>query len=395
MKLIKETASGSVREFFHEGRVPGKSPIIVSREYVRSLLGVNVSAENLEKSLSFGGTIQSNDGESIKILPHSWRNDLKMEEDMVAEAVRSIGYEGILPKYPKLRRLPYGLPDSVRDREKLLNIFVSAGFSEVITPDMISESRLFQNFPEVIRIKNPVSSDMGVARPTLFVNLAEVMKHNISRGISDVKIVESGSVFRNNSEQYTEEEMIAGMAAGKVATLSHYKSNPVDFFYVKGLIEEAAGSALSSERANAPFLENTVVYKQGEKSVFLIGEMSEKALSSFDIKKDFLASPIIYFEFYFKNLPGTRKKYSPPPVVPSAVRDLSVLIKEDVSFGDVEKKIFSCGAENLEKAVLIDLYRGKPVEEGKKSMSFRFFFRGKETLIHSDIEQQVAKILKV
>jgi len=126
----------------------------------------------------------------------------------------------------------------------------------------------------------------------------------------------------------------------------------------------------------------------------MIGEVSEEALNSFDIKKDFLTSPIIYFEFYFKNLSVTEKKYSPPPSVPSASRDLSVLIKEDVGFADVERKIFSCGAENLEKAVLIDLYRGKPVEEGKKSMSFRFFFRGKDTLIHSDIEQQVLKILK-
>ncbi len=395
VKLIKETASARVKEFFHEGRVPGKTPITVEREYVRSLLGVDVSAENLEKALSFAGAIQSNDGASIKILPHSWRNDLKIEEDMVEEAVRSIGYDGIPPKYPKLRRLPYGLPDSVRDREKLLNIFVSAGFSEVITPDMISESRLFQNFPEVIRIKNPVSADMGAARPTLFVNLADVMKYNISRGISDVKIVESGSVFRNNSGQYSEEEMIAGMAAGNVGTLSHYKSGPVDFFYVKGIIEEAAGRALNCERINAPFLENTVVFKDGEKSIFMIGEMSGKALNSFDIKKDFLTSPIIYFEFYFKNLSHACKKYSAPPSVPSAARDISILIKEDVSFADVEGKIFSCGAENLEKAVLIDLYRGKPVEEGKKSMSFRLFFRGKQTLIHSDIEQQVSKILKV
>ncbi|MBU4134267.1 hypothetical protein KKH42_02970, partial [bacterium] len=356
---------------------------------------VNISSADMEKALSCSGVIQANDGASIKILPHSWRNDLKIEEDMVEEAVRFIGYDGIPPRYPALRRLPYGLPDSVRDREKIINVFVSAGFSEVITPDMISEGRLFQNFPEVIKIKNPVSADMGALRPTLFVNLADVMRHNISRGIGDVKIFESGSVFRNNEGQYREEEMIAGMAEGLVGGLSHYKSNLADFFYVKGIIEEAAGRVSVRERINAPFLDKAVVFKDGDVSLFMLGEVSEQALNSFDIKKDFLAAPIIYFELYYKNIKQADKKYSTPPAVPSAARDISILIKEDVIYGDVEKKIFSCGAENLERAVLIDLYRGKPVEDGKKSMSFRLFFRGKETLIHSDIEPQVSKILKI
>ncbi|MBA3066031.1 phenylalanine--tRNA ligase subunit beta [bacterium] len=395
VRLIKETASGRVKEFFQEGRVPGKNPITVQMEYVRSLLGVNISSADMEKALSCSGVIQANDGASIKILPHSWRNDLKIEEDMVEEAVRFIGYDGIPPRYPALRRLPYGLPDSVRDREKIINVFVSAGFSEVITPDMISEGRLFQNFPEVIKIKNPVSADMGALRPTLFVNLADVMRHNISRGIGDVKIFESGSVFRNNEGQYREEEMIAGMAEGLVGGLSHYKSNLADFFYVKGIIEEAAGRVSVRERINTPFLDKAVVFKDGDVSLFMLGEVSEQALNSFDIKKDFLAAPIIYFELYYKNIKQADKKYSTPPAVPSAARDISILIKEDVIYGDVEKKIFSCGAENLERAVLIDLYRGKPVEDGKKSMSFRLFFRGKETLIHSDIEPQVSKILKI
>jgi len=400
--LIKETASGCVKEFFHEGRVPGKQPITVRREYVRSLLGVDIPSDDLAKSLAFAGDVQSTDGGTIKILPYSWRNDLSIEEDMVEEAVRSIGYDGIPPKYPALRRMPYGLPDPVRDREKLMSAFTASGFSEVITPDMISESRLFQNFPEVIKIKNPVSADMGVARPTLFVNLADVARHNISRGITDVRIFECGSVFKNDSAKYIEEEMIAGMATGLVAPLSHYKSAPVDFFYVKGAIEGAAesppvGAAMRvsvSERINAPFLENAVLFKEGGKPLFMIGEVTDKALNSFDIKKDFLTSPIIYFELYFKNLPSAAKKYSAPPTVPASMRDLSILIKDDVSFADVEKKIFESGALNLEKAVLIDLYRGAQVEDGKKSMSFRLFFRGKETLIHSDIDAQLARILK-
>lgn len=392
--LIRETASGRVIEFFHEGRVPGKQPITVRREYVRSLLGIALPSEDLAKALSFAGDVQSAEDGSVKILPYSWRNDLRIEEDMVEEAVRSIGYDAIPPKFPQLRRPPYGLPDSVRVREELMSTFVSAGFSEVITPDMISESRLFQNYPEVIKIKNPVSADMGVARPTLFVNLADVVRHNIFRGITDVKIFESGSVFRNNAGRYVEEEMLAGAATGSVSPLSHYNSVPADFFYVKGVLECLAGRASVSERVNAPFLENAFVFKGGEKPLFLIGEVTDKALNSFDIKKDFLTSPIIYFEFYFRNISSPAKKYSAPPTVPASLRDLSIVIKEDVRFTEVEKKILSLGVETLEKAVLIDLYRGAQVEKGKKSMSFRLFFRGRETLIHSDIDAQLDRILK-
>jgi len=136
------------------------------------------------------------------------------------------------------------------------------------------------------------------------------------------------------------------------------------------------------------------VFKGGEKPLFLIGEVTDKALNSFDIKKDFLTSPIIYFEFYFRNISSPAKKYSAPPTVPASLRDLSIVIKEDVRFTEVEKKILSLGVETLEKAVLIDLYRGAQVEKGKKSMSFRLFFRGRETLIHSDIDAQLDRILK-
>jgi len=233
-----------------------------------------------------------------------------------------------------------------------------------------------------------------VARPTLFVNLADVVRHNISRGITDVKIFESGSVFRNNAGRYVEEEMLAGAATGSVSPLSHYNSVPADFFYVKGVLECLAGRASVSERVNAPFLENAFVFKGGEKPLFLIGEVTDKALNSFDIKKDFLTSPIIYFEFYFRNISSPAKKYSAPPTVPASLRDLSIVIKEDVRFTEVEKKILSLGVETLEKAVLIDLYRGAQVEKGKKSMSFRLFFRGRETLIHSDIDAQLDRILK-
>jgi len=422
--LIKETAGANskVAGFFKEGKLPGRTPLMVRKKCVSSLLGTDVSADVMTKCLAQLGGVQSNEEGVFELLPNSWRNDLNIEEDVAEEIARFIGYENIPPRYPRIRRLPYGLPEGVMQRNSITGKLISSGFNEVITSDMISERKLFQKFTDVVRIKNPVSTDMGVLRPTLFVGLAEVFRRNVAHGLADIRIFESGSVFKNTSSGASfinEEELIAGMASGGIIPLSHYDCGEVDFFYVKGVLESVVRgfvkgfSAISAERINSPFLKNSFIFfrhggkekeapqTDGRKNLpfFLIGEVPSEILNSFDIKKDYLTSSVVYFELYYKNFcaPASveKKEYKAPPAVPAVQRDISVVVDESKKFSAVLEAVEAARPKYLYDIRLLDVYRGEQIEKGKKSVSLRLFFRGEGTLLQTDVDKEIASVLAI
>ncbi|MFH1352566.1 MAG: phenylalanine--tRNA ligase subunit beta [bacterium] len=397
VRLIKETAGGRAAKIFEEGAVPERNKIKVRRKYVSSLLGMSVEMPVMEKAILHSADILERTVDEILVRPKTWRNDIGIEEDIVEEIVRFAGYEKILPKYPPLRRLPYGLPDSIRIRNRFTDGFIAAGFDEVITCDMISEGRLLQKFDNLLKIKNPLSADMNILRPVLFAGLADALRRNVARGVSDIRIFESGSVFGNDSCGIHEDEQIAGIATGRIVPLSMYECRQVDFFYVKGIIETIIGgfseASLKCRKVNSPFLKRAFVF-ENTKPVLLAGEVSSEVLKSFDVKEDYLSGPVVYFEFYFKNLSGKKRVYASPPAIPSVKRDISITVNADVNYGEIVSKITETKPDFLYGIRLLDVYRGAQIGQGKKSLSFRFFFRGMKTLLQTDVDQQMSKILK-
>jgi len=250
---------------------------------------------------------------------------------------------------------------------------------------------------------------MNVLRPIFLPSLLDVLRRNVSRGLNNVRIFECGKVFKKKDERILEEEQIAGIITGQTIPLSHYQREKIDFFYVKGILETIlknftpldsqhltgfTSNTLKSEILHFPFLKLAYRFK-GERVLFLIGEVADEVLSSFDIKKDFLLGDVFYFEFYFKNISEREKIYTSPPVVPYVVRDLSIVVDEKIKYERIFEKIYKAHPQFLSRFCLIDIYRGPQVGEGKKSLSFRFFFQGKETLLQSDVEKQIQKILNL
>jgi phenylalanyl-tRNA synthetase beta chain len=248
-----------------------------------------------------------------------------------------------------------------------------------------------------VKIKNPVSGDMNVLRPSLIIGCADVLRRNVARGIVDVRIFECGTVFSLKNGIPQEEEQIAGILTGRTRPQNYYKDEIIDFFYVKGIVEtilkDCGIENLTSERINFPFLENVFLFKDSKKPLFLIGELPKDSLNFFDVKKEYLNSPVFYFEFYFKNVEVPDKKYSPPPSVPPVIRDISIVVDEKIKFGEILKWIRNMNVKHLCDIVLVDIYKGSQTGKGRRSLSFRFFFQAEETLLQTDVERCLSEIL--
>jgi len=406
--LIGKVAGGKVVGFVEKGAPPDRPEIKIKRDRISNFLGFEIPFNDFEKALASCAKVLQRNENDYTIKPLSHRGDLKIEQDIAEEVARIYGYENIPPSYPQIRRMPYGKPDTVKFREKIICEFIKHGFNEVVTCDMISDVRV-KELKNVVRIQNPLSSDMNVLRPIFLPSLLDVLRRNVSRGLNNVRIFECGKVFKKKDERILEEEQIAGIITGQTIPLSHYQREKIDFFYVKGILETIlknftpldsqhltgfTSNTLKSEVLHFPFLKLAYRFK-GERVLFLIGEVADEVLSSFDIKKDFLLGDVFYFEFYFKNISEREKIYTSPPVVPYVVRDLSIVVDEKIKYERIFEKIYKAHPQFLSRFCLIDIYRGPQVGEGKKSLSFRFFFQGKETLLQSDVEKQIQKILNL
>jgi len=395
--LIVKFAGGKIMGFVERGTSPERPEIKIKKDRISKFLGFEISFNDFEKALASCAKVLQRNEDDYTVKPLSHRGDLKIEQDIAEEVARIYGYENIPPSYPQIRRMPYGKPDAVKFREKVVYEFVKYGFNEVVTSDMISDVRV-KDLKNVVRIQNPLSADMNVLRPIFIPPLLDVLRRNVSRGLNNIRIFECGKVFKKKDGRIQEEEQIAGIITGERIPLSHYKREKIDFFYVKGILETIlknfTSKALTSEILHFPFLKLAYKFKEG-KDIFLIGEVAHDVLSSFDIKKDFLLGEVFYFEFYFRNIGKREKIYISPPVVPHVVRDLSIVVDEKIKYERISERIYKAQPQFLSQFYLIDVYRGPQVGEGKKSLSFRFFFQGKETLLQSDVEEQIQKILNL
>ena len=171
----------------------------------------------------------------------------------------------------------------------------------------------------------------------------------------------------------------------------------MDFFFVKGVLETVlegrTSRNFSSERINFPFLENVFRFSNG-KPLFMIGEMPPDTLKFFGIKKEYINSPVFYFEFYFGNVSTKAESYSPPPSVPPVIRDISIVVDEKIKFGEILGWIENMNVKNLADIALVDIYSGSQTGKGRRSLSFRFLFQAGETLLQSDIDARISEILR-
>ena len=398
-KMILDSAGGRLTAYCDT--TPGsqsqdRATTLVRLAQVEKILGERVTASEVEKIFHrLGISIPLADREKFNVESPDWRLDLAIEADYIEEIARLRGYSQ-LPSAGTRIWLTEKIDQKPRQTKKnIKNLLQSLSFNEACNYGLVSDSqaRAFAPREEWVELENPLSEDGRVLRPSLLPELLRNLRLNRSYQKQDIRLFETGKVFRRFRERHGERFHLAGVACGRV-TASDWqiqKPHPIDFFWIKGVVEQVLTQCGvepvfarpdlqgSSEDFYSFSLINDILHPS---YAFEIRLKSGPRLGYFGLlhpqvaQEQELADPTAAFELDLEALQreaGGDRRIQPVRRTPVIRRDCSFWIQEGTAWGDLLADIRKTGGDLLEDCQPFDLYRGK--EEGRTSLSFTLTFR--------------------
>ncbi len=380
------------------GELPARNPVKLRVPRVQRVLGVSLEAEEIAQILPRLGMVFQQHGDEFSVTPPSYRFDITIEEDLIEEVARVYGYEKITPLPPQATMSILPLVEAQRPAAKLRQALVLRDYQETINYAFVEaewERDLCGNATP-IALKNPIASQMSVMRSSLLGGLLAVLRTNLARKQPRARLFEMGGCFAAEADSYVQHERVAGLAYGTALPEQWgTAARNVDFYDVKADVEALfAPTALSFVAAAHPASHpgrSAQILLNGQ-AVGWIGELHPQWQQQYD-----LPQPVVWFELDQAALmqaavPRAAEISKFPPVR----RDLAVVVDESMAVQSLLDAMQSENAPNVIELALFDLYRGKGVEEGKKSLAFRVLLQDtKKTLTDAEIEPSVARLLAV
>ncbi len=402
--LIKEICGGEISKIDIQKIDTYKNKVIkFNPNSFEKITGFKISIKEMLKILEDLGFKVKKDKKNFKLTIPSWRPDISQEVDIIEELVRITGYEKINMIIPIKERIKSTLTQSQKLFHFLQRAIASKGYLEAITWSFTDSTynNHFKDKNKEIKIVNPISSELGVLRNSIFSNLIMSMSKNLDRGFKDLSIFEIGPIFSgpNPGEQNT---VICGMSAGKINRQSWIdKERNVDVFDVKrDVVQTLVEAGYDSDKF---FIDTNVpnYYHPGKSGrLFLdkgidqiagyFGEIHPNILKKIDIKTESLVG----FEIFLDNLTLPKKtlKNQKAKFVVSdyqkSERDFAFTINKNVSAQDLINAISSVDQNLISNIKVFDVYEGDNIPKNQKSVAISVTIQPFEkTLNDIDLEK--------
>lgn len=392
-----KVASGTVDVYPKTFEAP---TVDVRVDRINKVLGIDLPAEEMKRIFESLEMKVEGDGPVLKVTAPTVRMDMLTEVDFIEEVARMYGYD----KLPTT--LPKGNSESGKSPERTLadmarDTLCSMGLNEVqtysfVSPKGVDDVRIAEDSWEraFVKILNPLGEENSVMRTILTPNMLEVLGRNYSRNIETVKAFEIGSTFTTNfirPEDLPDEQ--TGLAVGLYG-------KDADFFTLKGMITELMKVLGVPELTFTAESEYGVYHpgrcariSVGDEELGIMGEIHPDVAEKFGIGTRSYCCEL-FFDSVIRHA-NIEKEYTPLPKYPSTSRDIALLVDEDVQVGEIQSVIREQGKPILEKVQLFDVYRGKQVAEGKKSVAFALTYRDKDkTLTDEDVAKVHERVLE-
>jgi phenylalanyl-tRNA synthetase beta chain len=429
-QLICDLAGGQVLghaidNFPHQ--TPAK-PITLHFAKTKDLLGIGIShSEQVSFLMKLGLTVTEQTPGNCTFKIPSWRVDLKREVDLIEEVGRLYGIEKI-PATPPRGALGANAFDSVYDQiSEARRILSGLGLNEAQGQTLIAKSEVRNaKDEEIVALANPLSSDMDVLRPSLLPGLIHSLRHNVSRKNYDVALFEIGRVFKvgqaSSLPQTSQINARADALAGQAGSLSYVEERRIaialtgqralpfwsggerdakfDAYDLKGIAEEffeqfgLLGIVFARRDESTPlFLESAAISLGGKLPLGELGQLLPTLAKKYDLR-----DAVFLAEFNLDLLLARRnpaKSFKSLPQFPSIRRDVAMLVPEATTHESVLQTVKQTKPANLENVELFDVFRGKNVPEGQKSLAYAFTYRAPEkTLTDAEVNAAHAKIVE-
>ncbi|MCR5481819.1 MAG: phenylalanine--tRNA ligase subunit beta [Clostridia bacterium] len=375
-------------------------PVDVRVDRVNSVLGINISREQMTGYFESLEMKVEGEGNIMKVTPPTIRQDLETEVDYIEEVARLYGYDkmpvtipagNVQVTEPKVRTL----------RDMAREILCGLGANEIqtysfVSPKGVDNIRIAEDSWEraFVRIINPLGEENSVMRTVLTPNMLEVLGRNYSRNLPAARAFEIGNTFMANltdpEELPSEQDALCVAAYGEGETFYTLKGIVVELLNNLG-IRDLEFTAESEYGVYHPGRCARISYNGEELGI--MGEIHPDVADKYGIGTRCYCCEIL-FEAVVRNA-NVEKAYKPLPKFPATSRDIALLVDEDVQVGTIEKIIAENGGDILENVKLFDVYRGKQVAEGKKSVAFTLTYRASDrTLTDEEVSGVHAKVLK-
>ncbi len=407
LHLIQELDCGDITPTCFDcsdGSSRERKLVTVTPRQIYDVLGITVPEETMKDILArldFG--VEDNGGVWTVSVPR-YRTDVEGFPDLAEEVIREYGYDHITPTFLKNASVTNGgFNKAQKQQMKLKRLLAGQGFYEASTLAFYSAADLDKlhvpaDAPErqAIRIMNPISEHLSIMRTMMAPSMLNVIVNNLKKGNAEGRLFELANVYIPKGLPLTErpdERMTLCLGAFGPGE---------DFFTMKGAVEAIAAAfdlTFTYERDSACCLHPgmTAAVLCGGKKLGVFGKLSNEITGELDIPKDLKNSQNIYLaEIDYRALAGCfggDYRYKPLSAFPAVKRDLALVCDETVSCGDIQAAIRA--ASPLVTAVdLFDVYRGKNLGEGKKSMAFSLVLSDPAKELAPDVvERTVKKIL--
>ncbi len=364
-------------------------------EDINRRLGTELPASEMTGIMEkLGFQVEGKGPGSYQVLVPSWRNDVSCMEDISEEVARIHGYDNIPSTLPFGRAVQGGQSPVQDFVDKIKSVLVGMGMCEELSfgfthPSVFDKLRIPEDSPlrQAVPIMNPLTDEYPLVRTTLLSGIFENALRNYSRKNEDVRLFEVAPVFYPKALPVTEQPVqvlkLAGIIMGRRNAVGWSQAkDEVDFYDMKGIVEELLKQIAISKYTVEPGEHyamhpgKTAVFKKGREIIATVGEVHPAVAAAFGISKKM---------YIFEMDIDTLMKYTAKnfhcehlPKYPAITRDLAMLVDDAVAAGEVEQVIEKNGGKHFREVTLFDVYTGKQIAEGKKSLAFTVRFQSDE-----------------
>jgi phenylalanyl-tRNA synthetase beta chain len=390
-----------------EHYVAPRIPLRVGR--LNTVLGVELTPEvvaqyctRLQLPTSVGAETD------VEVEVPSFRRDLAQEIDLIEEVGRLHSYQAIPTSLPRVRLTP--TPRSPQ-REALRLVrewLLGCGYTQVINYSFMPEDDLDRlQIPgddplrRVVPLRNPLSQEAGVLRSTLVPSLLRTIALNLNRDLRNLMIFELSRVFRRQEGAQPYEAQMLGLAVTGGVGGQHWGEAPrafdlYDLIGVLGLTADRLHrQALSVSPTPVPFCHpgKSAAIKLGDEPIGVVGEVHPGVLAAFEVSQAVTLAEIDVDRLISQGM--VPPQYRPIPRFPAVTRDLSVILDATVPAGQILTTIEGFHPDLLREVRLFDIYAGKPIPEGKKSLTFALTYRSDDrTLTDEEVNAIQTRVIE-
>ncbi len=400
-QLILDICSGQagpIVEKKNEKTIPENHEILLRNSQINRVLGIDLDEKFINETFVKLGMNCERNGDDWTITPPSYRFDINIEADLIEELARIYGYDLIPVSVPSAELTIK--PNNQQTVNKLREILINRDYQEIITYSFVDPNihRLLNKDEVPLSLINPIAPELSEMRTSLLPGLILSLQRNVKRQRERVRLFEVGLVFSGNKTA-KQDCHIGGIIYGN----SHEKQwdkniLSSDFYDIKCDIEVLLGGFIDADRIKLAEGDNEALHPGQRTDVYIdkikvgyFGQLHPGICSGLEFVKN-----VFVFDFNVELLSKKKViKYKKISKFPTIRRDISVVVDEQIKFEEISESVRNDAPDFLVKLELFDLYQGKGIEKGQKSMALGLTFQSiRSTLKDEEIDNNMRKVIK-